>query len=230
MALRYVLAKDLKRASCGTPGAQCSDGAHGRRMMKMDRPKENEYASFYAGYVARVPETEILAALREQPKELKRIADSLTPEKERFRYAPDKWSVRELFGHLVDAESLRTPGLLHQPRRCESAPRLGREVLHRELELRFPAPRGAGEGFFVAARRELPAPREPGRGRLLARRRREWGQGHGSRARLHHDRPRAASPRGAPRALRHRLIAAPREPAGCEGPDARAPSTLNDAA
>jgi hypothetical protein len=72
--------------------------------MSIDRPKENEYAPFYAGYVARVPETEILDVLREQPKELKRIADSLTPDKERFRYAPDKWSVRQLFGHLVDAE------------------------------------------------------------------------------------------------------------------------------
>jgi hypothetical protein len=72
--------------------------------MQIDRPKENEYAPFYAAYVARVPETEILEALREQPKALKRIAESLPADKERFRYAPDKWSVRELFGHLVDAE------------------------------------------------------------------------------------------------------------------------------
>ena len=72
--------------------------------MKIERPKENEYAPFYAGYVARVPETEILNVLFEQPKELKRVADSVVPDKERFRYAPDKWSVRELFGHLVDAE------------------------------------------------------------------------------------------------------------------------------
>jgi hypothetical protein len=72
--------------------------------MTIDRPKENEYPPFYAGYVARVPETEILEALREQPKELKRVADAVASDKERFRYAPDKWSVRELFGHLVDAE------------------------------------------------------------------------------------------------------------------------------
>ena len=72
--------------------------------MKIDRPKDNEYAPFYVGYVARVPEMDILAALREQPKELKRVADSVASDKELFRYAPDKWSVRELFGHLVDAE------------------------------------------------------------------------------------------------------------------------------
>lgn len=72
--------------------------------MIVERPKENEFPPFYADYIARVPETDILAALRDQPRELKRIADSVGPDKERFRYAPDKWSVREIFGHLVDAE------------------------------------------------------------------------------------------------------------------------------
>jgi hypothetical protein len=72
--------------------------------MKIGRPKEDEYASFYAGYVARVPETDILEALRQQPGELSRIAGSVTPDKERYRYGEEKWSVREIFGHLVDAE------------------------------------------------------------------------------------------------------------------------------
>jgi DinB superfamily len=72
--------------------------------MKIDRPGENEYAPFYAGYVARVPETEILDDLREQPKELSRLAGSVSKEKEQFRYGEEKWSVREIYGHLVDAE------------------------------------------------------------------------------------------------------------------------------
>ncbi len=76
----------------------------GGRMMKIERPKEDEYAPFYAGYVARVPEEDILEALSAQPKELSRIAESVTPAKERFRYGDEKWSVREIVGHLVDAE------------------------------------------------------------------------------------------------------------------------------
>jgi hypothetical protein len=71
--------------------------------MRIERPQQNEYPPFYQGYVARVPETDILQALREQPKELKRVADSVGA-RERFRYSPGKWSVREIFGHLVDAE------------------------------------------------------------------------------------------------------------------------------
>jgi hypothetical protein len=71
--------------------------------MRIERPNESEYPPFYQGYVARVPETDILQALREQPNVLKRVADAVGA-RERFRYSPGKWSVRELFGHLVDAE------------------------------------------------------------------------------------------------------------------------------
>jgi hypothetical protein len=71
--------------------------------MRIERPQATEYPPFYQGYVARVPETDILQALLDQPKELKRVADSVGA-RERFRYSPGKWSVREIFGHLVDAE------------------------------------------------------------------------------------------------------------------------------
>ena len=71
--------------------------------MKIDQPKEDEYAPFYADYIARVPDTDVLQALRDQSKELNRVADGVGA-RERFRYSPGKWSVREIFGHLVDAE------------------------------------------------------------------------------------------------------------------------------
>lgn len=68
------------------------------------RPAESEYAPFYAGYVSLVPEDDIVAALREQTAEITAIARGIPPERETFRYAPEKWSLRELFGHMVDAE------------------------------------------------------------------------------------------------------------------------------
>ena len=70
----------------------------------MTRPAATEFAPFYAAYVARVPETDPLPALEAQPTELLGIADRIAPEDELFRYAPDKWSVRQLFGHLIDTE------------------------------------------------------------------------------------------------------------------------------
>jgi hypothetical protein len=68
------------------------------------RPADTEFAPFYASYIARVPETDPLPALETQPAELHALADRIAPEDELFRYAPDKWSVRQTFGHLIDTE------------------------------------------------------------------------------------------------------------------------------
>jgi len=68
------------------------------------RPAPSEFALFYASYIARVPETDPLPALEAQPAELLTIADRIGPEDELSRYAPGKWSVRQVFGHLIDTE------------------------------------------------------------------------------------------------------------------------------
>jgi hypothetical protein len=68
------------------------------------KPAESEYAPFYAGYVAEAPEGDVVAALEAQKSEIRRLAAAVSPERETFRYAPGKWSVREVFGHLIDAE------------------------------------------------------------------------------------------------------------------------------
>jgi hypothetical protein len=68
------------------------------------RPAETEFAPFYASYIARVPESDPLQALEAQPSELLAVADRIAPDDELFRYAPEKWSVRQTFGHLTDTE------------------------------------------------------------------------------------------------------------------------------
>lgn len=70
----------------------------------MPRPEPSEYNEFYAGYVARVPETEVLPVLEAQVDEIRRLAAAVPAEREGHRYAPGKWSVRQIFGHLADAE------------------------------------------------------------------------------------------------------------------------------
>jgi len=69
-----------------------------------ERPSQTEYAPFYAAYVSLVPEPDILEVLRRQVLELERVARSVPPERETYRYAPEKWSIREVFGHLGDGE------------------------------------------------------------------------------------------------------------------------------
>jgi hypothetical protein len=70
----------------------------------IEAPPATEYAEFYAGYVARVSEGDILGVLEEQKQELQALAARLTPEREAYRYAEGKWTVRELLGHVVDGE------------------------------------------------------------------------------------------------------------------------------
>ena len=70
----------------------------------MQRPIPNEYPSFYASYIERVPETDIVAALRSQIEVIRSVAAGISSEQEQFAYAPGKWSIRQVAGHLGDGE------------------------------------------------------------------------------------------------------------------------------
>ena len=73
-------------------------------MSTIVRPAAGEYAPFYAGYVGLVPETEILPALEAQAGVVRAWAASVPAAKEAFRYAPGKWSPRQILGHIGDGE------------------------------------------------------------------------------------------------------------------------------
>jgi len=70
----------------------------------MQRPLESEYAPSFRGYVGHVSENEIIPVLRSQLDEIESLLGGVSAERETYRYAPDKWSIREVAGHLVDAE------------------------------------------------------------------------------------------------------------------------------
>jgi hypothetical protein len=70
------------------------------------RPAETDYAAPYEGYVSLVPEEDVLAALEQQSSDTQKILASIDEAKAAFRYADGKWSVKEVLGHLVDAERI----------------------------------------------------------------------------------------------------------------------------
>ena len=70
----------------------------------IDRPSQAEFASFYAGYVSLVPEADIMKVLEGQAADVRLQTRAFIPKREEFRYAPGKWSVREVLGHMTDAE------------------------------------------------------------------------------------------------------------------------------
>jgi hypothetical protein len=68
------------------------------------RPKPGEYAPWQAAYIELVPEDDIVRTLIDQTDVIEALSAAITPDQESFRYAPEKWSVRQVFGHLSDAE------------------------------------------------------------------------------------------------------------------------------
>lgn len=70
------------------------------------RPTADEYAPFYAGYVDRLPDAPILPRLAGQLDELGGLLGRLRPGAAAFRYAPAKWTVGQVVGHLADAERI----------------------------------------------------------------------------------------------------------------------------
>lgn len=72
------------------------------------RPHADEYAPYYAGYIATVPDGDLLALLERQGAETVALLRSLAESEGAYRYAPDKWSVKEMIGHVIDSERVFT--------------------------------------------------------------------------------------------------------------------------
>ncbi len=68
------------------------------------RPDRSEYAEYYDRYVSLVPEGDIALTLERQFEESRELLDAVDPERETYRYAPGKWSVRQVVGHVIDTE------------------------------------------------------------------------------------------------------------------------------
>lgn len=70
------------------------------------RPDRTEAADYYYKYIDLVPPGDICATLEMQRSSMATLLDGIPPEKVDYRYEPDKWSVREVLGHLNDTERL----------------------------------------------------------------------------------------------------------------------------
>jgi hypothetical protein len=70
----------------------------------IQRPQAEEHNPYYSRYIDLVPDADILDTLRRQVKETRAIIERLTEEQGNYRYAPGKWSVKEVLGHLSDTE------------------------------------------------------------------------------------------------------------------------------
>ena len=70
----------------------------------MPKPEQTEYPPFYTRYVAQVPEVKLKDLLASQCDKTKALYSSLSPAKVDYAYEPGKWSLKEVLGHIIDAE------------------------------------------------------------------------------------------------------------------------------
>ncbi|HSY50789.1 MAG TPA: DinB family protein [Thermoanaerobaculia bacterium] len=75
-------------------------------MKNAGRPQAGEYGSYYQKYIDLASEDDIVDALDAQARETATLLGGLSEEQASHRYAPDKWSVKQLVGHVTDAERI----------------------------------------------------------------------------------------------------------------------------
>jgi hypothetical protein len=73
-------------------------------MVKQMRPSPSEYFAYFERYVSLVPEGDVLPVLKYQVSAVQAACGPVSEERAGFRYAPGKWSVRQVLGHIIDTE------------------------------------------------------------------------------------------------------------------------------
>jgi len=74
----------------------------------MKKPESGEYAEFYANYISKVPGTDVLGVLEAQRLQMLHLFAGRSERDGSFRYAPGKWTVKEVLGHITDTERIFT--------------------------------------------------------------------------------------------------------------------------
>jgi uncharacterized damage-inducible protein DinB len=70
----------------------------------MQKPSIDEYAASYQKYFDLVPDGEYLSLLRQNSIETVEYFEKLPNDKLEYRYAEGKWTIKEVFMHIIDTE------------------------------------------------------------------------------------------------------------------------------
>jgi uncharacterized damage-inducible protein DinB len=70
------------------------------------RPDPSEHAPYYGKYISLVPGDDPVAALQENLRTTSELLESIGEEQSNASYAAGKWSMKQLLGHLNDAERI----------------------------------------------------------------------------------------------------------------------------
>src|ERR1700733_3393191 len=68
--------------------------------------EKNEYAPYYSTYVELVSDGDFIQTLVQQMEETIALLQDISDHQAHFRYAPEKWSLKEVIGHIADTERI----------------------------------------------------------------------------------------------------------------------------
>jgi len=72
----------------------------------MKRPDPTEYAEYHGKYIAQVAGSDVLGVLESQRVQMLQLFAGRSERDGNFRYAPGKWTVKEVLGHVTDTERI----------------------------------------------------------------------------------------------------------------------------
>jgi len=75
-------------------------------MTTVTRPDRSEAAPYYFTYIDQVPPGEICDILASQARDTLALLLDISEERSLVRYAPDKWTIRQVLNHINDTERL----------------------------------------------------------------------------------------------------------------------------
>ncbi|MGA7030929.1 MAG: DinB family protein, partial [Candidatus Acidiferrales bacterium] len=70
----------------------------------MSLPGRDEAAPYYFTYIDRITDDDVVAVLESQLHKVPTFLTSISEEKSLYRYAPGKWSIRQVLNHVSDTE------------------------------------------------------------------------------------------------------------------------------
>lgn len=76
------------------------------QVTNIGKPERTEAAEYYFRYIDQVVEDDICHVLETQLSETLALLQSIPDERSLHRYASEKWTIREVVGHLNDTERL----------------------------------------------------------------------------------------------------------------------------
>ena len=74
----------------------------------MKRPEAGEFAEYYGKYIAKVLGTDVVGILESERLRMSQLFAGRGERDGNFRYAPGKWTIKEMLGHVTDGERIFT--------------------------------------------------------------------------------------------------------------------------